>query len=95
MKAPLLFVAILGLASCEESTDSKTEAIRKQLDSVNYELSLRRDEIAEMETVTKKPGVVGVTREWLRRHNELKEKMTSLEVRKEELITELPANLRP
>ena len=62
----------------------------RQIDSTNYELSLRRDEIAEMEKSNRRPGVIGVSQQWLRRHDELKEKIINLDVRRRELIGKLP-----
>jgi hypothetical protein len=44
-----------------------------------------------MEATAKKPGVVGVSNEWLRRRDELKEKITALRVRLREIDNELAA----
>jgi hypothetical protein len=93
-------MAALALAGCEAPTQptapsqtvtnrSKTADLLKEQESVKYELSLRRQELAGMEATSKRPGVVGVSSEWLRRHNDLKEKIVKLQVRLHEIEYEL------
>jgi hypothetical protein len=73
-----------GVARHNVATD-----LLKEQESVKYELSLRRQELAGMEATSKRPGVVGVSSEWLRRHNDLKEKIVKLQVRLHEIEYEL------
>jgi hypothetical protein len=78
-------------ASTPSGSTSKTQELISQRDSAAYELSLRQTELAEMEAVTKKPGVIGVSPQWINRHNELKEKIVALQVRLHELDGQLAA----
>ena len=100
MAGSCLFTALIALAACEASTQpnarpqavansSKTADLLKEQESVKYELTLRRQELADMEAITRKPGVVGVSSEWLRIHNDLKEKIVKLQVRLHEIEYEL------
>ncbi|SRR5713226_7072235 len=95
----ICFVAIcVILTGCQSSgpapiseKSKRIEELTREKDSMQYELSLRQTEMSNMETSAKKPGVVGVSSQWLQRHNELKEKVTKLQVRLHEIDTELSA----
>ena len=67
----------------------------KEKDSIEFELSLREKELKDMEASTKRPGVVGVSPEWLRRHDDLKEKVTELKVKLHDIESELNSNASP
>ncbi len=90
----LITCLLFASAGCQTPVRSDVEEIEKLSrgrDSVQYELSLRQKELDEMEATAKKPGVVGVSNEWLRRRDELKEKITALRVRLREIDNELAA----
>ena len=102
---PLLL--LMCLSSCDttsspgatsEQQDSKQQKLvelnRQKADAL-YELQLRQDEMKEMEATSKKPGVVGVTNEWLERHNQLKEEIIKLKVRVHDLELQTEAASRP
>ena len=67
-----------------EQQDNKKQRLadlnRQKADAL-YEIQLREDEMKEMEATAKKPGVVGVSNEWLKRHNQLKEETIQLRVK--------------
>ncbi len=48
-----------------------------------------------METTAKKPGVVGVSDEWLKRHNQLKEEIIKLRVKVHDLELQIDALAKP
>jgi hypothetical protein len=59
--------------------------LKRQKDDVLYEIQLRQDEVNEMETAAKRPGVVGVSKEWLERHDRLREEIIQLKVKAHDL----------
>jgi hypothetical protein len=49
----------------------------------------------EMEATVKKPGVVGVSKEWLERHNQLKEEIIKLRVKIHDLELQMDDLAKP
>ena len=78
------------------------ELKRLKADAV-YEIQLRQEEIKEMETKEMettaikpgKPGTVGVSDEWLERHNSLKEEIIKLKVKVHDLDLQIEGLAQP
>lgn len=91
-----VFLLLVCLSGCDidsqrpasEQQDSKQQKLadlnRQKADAL-YEIQLRQDEMKDMEATAKKPGVVGVSKEWLDRHNQLKEELIKLRVKVHDL----------
>ena len=72
-------------ASEQQNSKQGLGDLKRQRDDVLYEMQLRQDEINEMETASKRPGVVGVSKEWLERHDRLREEIIHLKVKAHDL----------
>lgn len=92
-----LFLLLMCMSGCD-TLDSSQSTNRQQGDKQQkiadlnrqkadalYEIQLRQDEMREMETTARKPGVVGVSNQWLERHNRLKEEIIKLKVKVHDL----------
>jgi hypothetical protein len=82
-------------ASEQQNSGQKLVELKRQRDDVRYEMQLRQEEMNEMETTAKRPGVVGVSKAWLERHNQLKEEVIRLKVKAHDLdlqIADLSSN---
>lgn len=72
-----------------QSRDQKLTELRRQRENALYELKLRQDEVDQMEATAKRPGVVGVSNEWLKRRDKLREEMIQLKVKVHDLDSEI------
>jgi hypothetical protein len=82
----------------EQQQDSKQQRLaelnRQKADAL-YEIQLRQDEMKEMEATVRKPGIVGVSHEWLERHNRLKEEIIKLRVKVHDLELQMDDLAKP
>ena len=111
MKVSRLLIFVFSLSVCligcstvdsERSASTQQNAKQQKLADLNrqkadaaYEIQLRQDEMKEMETTAKKPGVVGVSDEWLKRQNQLKEEIIKLRVKVHDLELQIDALAKP
>jgi hypothetical protein len=72
-------------ASEQQKRKEKLVDLRRQKEDVLYEVELRQQEMDQMETSIKRPGVVGVSDEWLKRHDQLREEIIHLKVKLHDL----------
>src|SRR6266480_4946315 len=87
----LMLAFLLCLSGCEmaeqrpaseqNSKQQKLADLNRQKADAVYEIQLRQDEMTEMERTARKLGVVGVSNQWLERHNRLKEEIIKLKVK--------------
>jgi hypothetical protein len=82
-------------ASGQDSKQQKLVGLNRQKADALYEMQLRQDEIKEMEATSRKPGVVGVSNEWLERHNQLKEEIIKLRVKIHDLELQMDDLAKP
>jgi hypothetical protein len=82
-------------ASGQDSKQQKLVDLNRQKADALYEIQLRQDEIKEMEATSRKPGVVGVSNEWLERHNQLKEEIIKLRVKIHDLELQMDDLAKP
>lgn len=78
-------------ATEQQSSEQKLADLNRQKDDVLYEIQIRQDEINEMETSAKKPGVIGVSHEWLVRRDQLREEIINLKVKAHDLDQRIAA----
>jgi hypothetical protein len=79
----------------QESKQQKLADLKRQKADAIYEIDLRQDEMKEMETNARKPGIVGVSKQWLERHNHLKEEITKLRVKNHDLDLQIEELAKP
>jgi peptidoglycan hydrolase CwlO-like protein len=107
MRKLLLAAVIVCLTGCDTVSPSDprgrttSEQADKQLQKLanlngqkadaEYEIQLRQDEMDQMEATVKKPGVVGVSNEWIQRHNRLKEDILELKAKVHDLELRIDA----
>jgi hypothetical protein len=82
-------------ASGQDSKQQKLVDLNRQKADALYEIQLRQDEMKEMEATVKKPGVVGVSKVWLERHNQLKEEIIKLRVKIHDLELQMDDLAKP
>jgi hypothetical protein len=82
-------------ASGQDSKQQKLVDLNRQKADALYEIQLRQNEIKEMEATSRKPGVVGVSNEWLERHNQLKEEIIKLRVKIHDLELQINDLVKP
>lgn len=81
--------------SQQHDRKEKLAELKRQKADAVYEIQLRQDEMKEMETTASKPGVVGVSNEWLERHNRLKEEIINLKVKVHDLDLQIENLAQP
>jgi hypothetical protein len=102
----IFFLLVICLAGCgatdsqrpaseQDSKQQKLADLSRQKADALYEIQLRQDEIKEMEATAHKPGVVGVSQEWLERHNLLKEEIIKLRVKVHDLELQIDSFGKP
>jgi hypothetical protein len=74
-----------------EKQHQKLADLNRQKADAEYEIQLRQDEMDQMEATSKKPGVVGVSNEWIQRHDRLKEDIIQLKVKVHDLELQIDA----
>jgi hypothetical protein len=77
--------------SASEIRQQKVAELNRQKADALYEIQLREDEMKQMEATTKKPGIVGVSNQWLERHDQLKEEIIKLKVQVHDLELQIDA----
>jgi peptidoglycan hydrolase CwlO-like protein len=81
-------------ASQQDTKQQKLADLNRQKADALYEIQLRQDEMKEMEATAKRPGV-GVSKEWLERHNQLKEEIIKLKVKIHDLELQIDDLAKP
>jgi hypothetical protein len=81
--------------SASEIKQQKVTELNRQKADALYEIQLREEEMKQMEAITKKPGVVGVSNQWLERHNQLKEEVIQLKVKVHDLDLQIDSLSKP
>lgn len=91
---------LVMLGACCPKTDLNSRqtaqrrvARERQSADLRYEINLREADLTEMEAemneALKRPGVVGVSPQWVQRRDALKDKITDLRVRQHTIDSEL------
>jgi hypothetical protein len=97
---------LLGIGGCDvasttdprptiEIKQQKLVELNRQKADALYEIQLREDEMTQMKTTVKRPGVVGVSNQWLERHNQLKEEIIKLKVQVHDLELQIDSLSKP
>jgi hypothetical protein len=83
----------------QDATRKKIADLLREKSDALYEIQLREDEMKDMETTAykpgAKPGVVGVSDEWLQRHIQLKEEVIKLKVKVHDLDAQVADLSKP